>query len=159
MAAGLAKIAFALSELPIFCGRFQTAGHRNLYQSVIQWRHCCGSMKNGFCYRAPFPAKRGNAPGGARVGGTSSGRVGMVCSFSRRCARILSIMSSSSIHAMTLTEPPQRLQTSMSILKTRLSRCAQVIAACRSAAERTSALERGLTPFPRLAGVTSPRHR
>jgi len=55
----------------------------------------------------------------------------------------------------------------MSMLKTRLSRCAQVmpdkagqaLAACRSAAERTSALEIGLTPFPRLAGVTSPRHR
>ena len=51
--------------------------------------------------------------------------------------------------------------------KTRLSRCAQVIpdeagqalAACCSSAERTSALEIGLTPFPRLAAVSSPRHR
>ena len=45
MAAGCAEIALALAELPIFCGRFQTAAHRNLDQSVIQWRHCCRSMK------------------------------------------------------------------------------------------------------------------
>jgi len=35
----------------------------------------------------------------------------------------------SSMHATILTEPPQRPQTPMSILNTRLSRCAQVIAA------------------------------
>ena len=45
------------------------------------------------------------------------------------CARVLSMTSWSSIQAMTLTDPPQRLQTSMSILNTRLSRWAQVIAA------------------------------
>jgi hypothetical protein len=60
---------------------------------------------------------------------------------------------------MTLTAPPQRLQTSMSMLETRLSRCVQVIAACRSAAERTSVLAIGFTPLPRLAGVTVPRKR
>ena len=31
-----------------------------------------------------FPLKRGNVPGGARVGGTRSGRVGSSCSFWRR---------------------------------------------------------------------------
>ena len=44
--------------------------------------------------------------------------------------------SCSSMQAMTLTDPPQRLQTSMSILNTRLSRWAQDIATCRSAGER-----------------------
>jgi len=66
--------------------------------------------------------------------------------------------------AMTLTEPPQRPQTSMSILNTRFRRWAQVmpdkagqaLAAWRSAGVRTSALEIDLMPFPRLAGVTSP---
>lgn len=65
----------------------------------------------------------------------------------------------SSMHAMTLTEPPQRPQTSMSILNTRFRRWAQVMAAWRSAGVRTSALELDLMPFPRLAGVTSPRQR
>ena len=36
------------------------------------------------------------------------------------------MMSWSSMHATILTEPPQRPQTPMSILNTRLSRCAQV---------------------------------
>jgi hypothetical protein len=40
----------------------------------------------------------------------------------------------------------------MSILNTRLSRWAQVIAAWRSAGVRTSVLEFDLTRFPRLAG-------
>ena len=65
----------------------------------------------------------------------------------------------SSIQAITLADPPQRLQTSMSILNTRLSRWAQDIATCRSAGERTSVLAIRFTPLPRLAGVTSPRHR
>jgi hypothetical protein len=47
----------------------------------------------------------------------------------------------------------------MSILKTRFRRCAQDIATCRSAGERTSVLAIRFTPLPRLAGVTSPRHR
>ena len=69
------------------------------------------------------------------------------------------MMSWSSIHAMTLTVPPQRLQTSISMLKTRLSLWAQVIAARRSAGDLPSALERGGSVLPRLAGVTKPRHR
>jgi hypothetical protein len=64
-----------------------------------------------------------------------------------------------SMQAMTLTDSPQRSQTSMSILHTRLSRWAQDIATCRSAGERTSVLAIGFTPVPRLAGVTSPRQR
>jgi hypothetical protein len=64
-----------------------------------------------------------------------------------------------SMLAMTLTDSPQRSQTSMSILHTRLSRWAQDIATCRSAGERTSVLAIGFTPVPRLAGVTSPRQR
>jgi hypothetical protein len=45
------------------------------------------------------------------------------------------MMSWSSIQAMTLTNPPQRPQISISILKTRLSLWAHVIAAWRSAGE------------------------
>ena len=44
-------------------------------------------------------------------------------------------------------------------IDTRLSRWAQDIATCRSAGERTSVLAIRFTPLPRLAGVTSPRHR
>ena len=53
----------------------------------------------------------------------------------------------------------QRLQVSMSILNTRLRRCAQVIAAWRPAGDLTSGVERGITVLPRLAGVTAPRQR
>ena len=51
---------------------------------------------------------------------------------------------------MTLTEPPQRPQTSMSILNTRLSRWAQVIAAWHSAGVLTSAFAPVLSALPRL---------
>ena len=67
--------------------------------------------------------------------------------------------SRSSMQAMTLAEPPQRPQTAISILNTRLSPWAQDIATCRSAGDRTSVLAIRFTPLPRLAGVTSPRQR
>jgi hypothetical protein len=56
----------------------------------------------------------------------------------------------SSTLAMIRALPPQRSQLSMSMRNTRLSRCAQVIARCRSAGLRS------LTPvlLPRPAGVT-----
>ena len=63
------------------------------------------------------------------------------------------------MQAMTLAAPPQRLQISMSILKTRFKRCAQVIAAWRSAGVLTAAFAPVLGALPRLAGVTSPRQR
>jgi len=77
------------------------------------------------------------------------------------------MMSWSSIQAIIFTDPPQRLQTSMSILNTRLSRWAQVIpdkagqalAAWHSAGVLTSAFAHFLSTLPRLAGVTSPRQR
>jgi len=59
MAAGFAEIALALAKLPIFCGRFQTATHRNLYQSVIQWRHCCRSMKKRVLLPRALPREKG----------------------------------------------------------------------------------------------------
>jgi hypothetical protein len=52
---------------------------------------------------------------------------------------------------MIFTDSPQRLQTSISILNTRLSRCAQIITACRSVGVWTSVLEMDLMPFRRLA--------
>jgi hypothetical protein len=85
MAAGCAEIALALAHLPIFCGRFQVVAHRNLYQSVIQWRPCCLIYENaGSATVRPSPRKRDSVPGGARVGGTRSGWVGSSCSFWRR---------------------------------------------------------------------------
>ena len=65
------------------------------------------------------------------------------------------MMFRSSTQAMTLTDPPQRPQTSISILNTRLSRWAQDIATRRSAGERTSVLAIRFTPLPRLAGTDS----
>jgi len=67
--------------------------------------------------------------------------------------------SGSSMHAMIRIAPPQAGQVSMSIPKTRLRRCAQVIAARRSAGVRSSgsAVVACRPPLPRLAGVTRAR--
>ena len=70
--------------------------------------------------------------------------------------------SGSSMLAMTFMAPPQVLQVSMSMLNTRLRRCAQDMAARRSVAIDESF---GWSPFlsplplplPRFAGVTSAR--
>ena len=63
------------------------------------------------------------------------------------------------MQAMILTGPPQLLQVSMSMLKTRFRRCAQVMAARRSAGVVSSGASavRALLPLPRLAGVTRAR--
>ncbi|MBB3811546.1 hypothetical protein FHS81_003661 [Pseudochelatococcus contaminans] len=55
--------------------------------------------------------------------------------------------------------PPQPLQVSMSILKTRLSRCAHVIDARRCAGVAGSSATLTLLPLPRFAGVTNARCR
>jgi len=57
------------------------------------------------------------------------------------------MMPWSSIHAMTFNDPPH------------FKRCAQVIAAWRSAGVLTAAFAPVLGALPRLAGVTSPRQR
>jgi len=56
---------------------------------------------------------------------------------------------------MTRTLPPHCSQVSISIPKTRLRRCAQVIARCRSAGVRGS----DVVGVPRPAGVTTVRQR
>jgi len=61
--------------------------------------------------------------------------------------------------AMIFTVPPQCPQISMSMLKTRFNRCAQVIAAWRAAGVLDSVLAAFFSSLPRLAGVTSPRQR
>ena len=68
--------------------------------------------------------------------------------------------SGSSIHATIPTDPPQAGQVSISILNTRLRRCAQVIEARRSAAVGSSASAAATAgpPLPRLAGVTRARY-
>ena len=60
------------------------------------------------------------------------------------------------MQAMVLTWPPQLLQISMSMLKTRFKRCAQVMAALRSAGVMSSGASavRALLPLPRLADVS-----
>jgi hypothetical protein len=63
------------------------------------------------------------------------------------------------MQAMILTWPPQVLQVSTSILNTRFRRCAQVIAARRSAGVGPSVASDTLAclPLPRLPGVTRAR--
>ena len=61
------------------------------------------------------------------------------------------------MQAMTFMAPPQPLQVSMSILKTRLSRCAHVIDARRCAGVAGSSATLTLLPLPRFAGVTNAR--
>ena len=63
------------------------------------------------------------------------------------------------MQAMILTWPPQSLQVSISMLKTRFRRCAQLMAARRSAGVVSSgeSAVRALLPLPRLAGVTCAR--
>ena len=63
----------------------------------------------------------------------------------------------SSMQAMTFMTPPQAWQVSISMLNTRLSRCAQVMAAWRSAGVRSCASSEVLQPLPRRAGVISAR--
>ncbi len=63
------------------------------------------------------------------------------------------------MQAMTFMAPPQPLQVSMSILKTRLSRCAHVIDARRCAGVAGSSATLTLLPLPRFAGVTNARCR
>jgi hypothetical protein len=73
--------------------------------------------------------------------------------------RIFLMINGSSIQAMILTWPPPLLQISMSMLKTRFRRCAQVMAARRLAGVRSSDASAvlALLPLPRLAGVTRAR--
>ena len=54
------------------------------------------------------------------------------------------------MQAMTFMAPPQPLQVSMSILKTRLSRCAHVIDARRCAGVAGSSATLTLLPCPVL---------
>ena len=63
------------------------------------------------------------------------------------------------MQAMTFIAPPQALHVSMSILKTRLSRCAHVIDARRCAGVAGSSATLTLLPLPRFAGVTNARCR
>jgi hypothetical protein len=57
--------------------------------------------------------------------------------------------------AITSSRPPQRQQLSISIANTRLSRCAQRIAACAGSAPSASSLRRANRPRP--AGVIAAR--
>jgi hypothetical protein len=89
--------------------------------------------------------------------------------FFSRCASICFITAGSSILAracpvstanalgITLTVPPHSSQVVISILNTRLRRCAQVIAACCSTGDRSSPFIWRLALLPRFDGVTRAR--
>ena len=98
------------------------------------------------------------ACGGARQGGNRAGSA--QASFLSRWVRIFLITSGSWIQAMIRSAPPQAAQVSISMPKTRLRRCAQLIAARRSAGVGSSgsALVACRPPLPRLAGVTRARY-
>ncbi len=72
---------------------------------------------------------------------------------------IFSMTTGSWMQAITLTAPPHALHVSMSILKTRFSRCAQVMATRRSTGVFSwrSSDAMHLLPFPLFAGVTEAR--
>jgi len=99
------------------------------------------------------------ACGGAREGGNRAGAV--EASLVSRWVRIFLITAGSWIQAMIRSAPPQAGQVSMSMPKTRFSRCAQVIAARRSAGVFScpSSKALGWAPLPRFAGVTAARSR
>ena len=99
------------------------------------------------------------ACGGPREGGNRAGAV--EASLVSRWVRIFLITAGSWIQAMIRSAPPQAGQVSMSMPKTRFSRCAQVIAARRSAGVFScpSSKALGLAPFPRFPGVTAARSR
>ena len=65
------------------------------------------------------------------------------------------------MQAMILTAPPHSQQVSMSILNTRLRRCAQVMEARRSTGVGSSGspVEGRRPPLPRKAFVTRPQYR
>jgi hypothetical protein len=58
-----------------------------------------------------------------------------------------------SMQAMTFMAPPQALQVSMSMLKTRLSRCAHVIDPRPCAGVGVSSATSALFPLPRFAVI------
>jgi hypothetical protein len=67
-----------------------------------------------------------------------------------------------SMAAMIRSRPPQRAQVSISILNTRFSRRAQLIATCRGVGDfagSPSASDGRGAPRPRRAGVTGARSR
>ena len=97
--------------------------------------------------------------GGARHGGNGEASTEGSGAFLSRWLRIFSITTGSSMHAMILSAPPQARQVAMSMPKTRIRRCAQVIAARRSAGVGScpSSVAWRLLPLPRFAGVTKAR--
>ena len=93
--------------------------------------------------------------GGARGSGS---RLTKTCGphFLFKCSRIFLITTGSSIQAIILTAPLQRLQRVTSILKTRLNRCAHVISLCFST-DGSLFFPCFLLTFPHFTGVTSLR--
>jgi len=108
--------------------------------------------------RRPHRVSKRSDIGGAR--GSGSALDAVVSVFSCRWVSIFWITSGSSIQAITFIAPPQSWQVVMSILNTRFSRCAHVIAACRSMGVRSAGESDfwNFRPLPRWAGVISARY-
>ena len=106
-----------------------------------------------------FPEYQSNKPacGGARLSGHRMDFFD--AAFSLRWVSIFLITRGSSMQAITLTLPPHSVQVSISMLKTRLRRCAQVMAVRLSAGVRSCGLPNVFdwSPLPRFAGVTNAR--
>ena len=100
--------------------------------------------------REPVTQGRGARTEGNRPAGSGA-------AFSFRWVSIFLITTGSSMQAITFTAPPHSLHVSISMLKTRFSRCAQVMAARRSACVWCCASTRACCHLPRLAGVTRAR--
>ena len=102
-----------------------------------------------------YPSNR--LTGGARLLANRTGSTDRV--FSVRWVRIFSSTTGSTMQAMIRTSSPQARRVSMSIVKTRFRRCAQVIEARHSAGVGSSgsSVAARRPPLPRFAGVTRTR--
>ena len=150
--AGMAPVTLKTRPLLPTVGSKSTTWHD---QSLPRWRERSILDATG-----NFRTRQSNSPwvsptGGARLSGKTLDS--LVSAFCLRCSRICLITAGSSMQAITFTAPPHSLQVSMSMLNTRLRRCAQVIDARRSAGDGRSTTTLALLPLPRFAGVTNAR--
>jgi len=131
--------------------RFRPSGHK----TSCRVRQGSSNLR----WQGRFPQCRPDSAGGGgarHLGNRFGAAAGVLRS---RWVRIFSITWGSSMQAMILTAPPQAGQVWMSMPNTRFRRCAQVMAAwrCGGVFSRPSAVDSGLLPLPRFAGVTRAR--
>ena len=131
----VSSIEAAIGDEPAWSGVV-----RSSESSLLFWkcrRTQAGSSRNPKPpVAARWPGWRGDQHDRSPVGGARFGCAGSTDPASRpRCSRIRSMTAGASMLAMTRKRPPHWRQVSMSMANTRLRRCAQVIARCRSVAD------------------------